>query len=429
MTGSALERQTLDVDKGADAPQVRQATLAEKDRPTRAAPARSHEAEPCGRRRVEDRRGRPRLGEIRELPIQAHRGSVTLPDSGAQAQWAFARSRTAGPGACPALWRVPGDGYAGGGGVSNRRVRTCPLPPVGERCVRVPVGPGRTWPACSASRRRLFRSTPDSNPSTNARAVACGSTHLNRPVIRAMAWSNSCQRAASMPRPAATARSSGVSTTPGDHAVAVSVPAPVLRWCQACPYPPVTEAEPPPISSDAKKCDQKPERLDPLVLRKIGDLCQLLGEAPARDQHGRGVGRPDAGSADALRSVLAGCAGLDTEPCHIAQDLENTSGCLPSGAIEPDREVALECRHASQHSGVPGLRPSRLRPSSRPSRVCAARCPEGSGTTSMAGATAHRPISAARAPVLLPRRRGLSHTVTWTAMPKRRLVTRLRDCR
>src|SRR5690349_2861419 len=88
------------------------------------------------------------------------------------------------------------------------------------------------------------------------------------------------------------------------------------------PAPVSTEAQPPPIISDAKKCDQQPERLNPLVLRKVDDLCQLLGEASARDQHGRGVGGPDASSADTLRPVLAGCAGLDAEPCQVAQDFE-----------------------------------------------------------------------------------------------------------
>ena len=88
------------------------------------------------------------------------------------------------------------------------------------------------------------------------------------------------------------------------------------------PAPASTEAEPPPIISDAKKGDQQPECLDPFVLRKIDDLRQLLGEASARHQHGRGVGGPDASSADALRPVLAGCMGLDAEPCQVAQDFE-----------------------------------------------------------------------------------------------------------
>jgi len=49
------------------------------------------------------------------------------------------------------------------------------------------------------------------------------------------------------------------------------------------PAPVSAEAEPPPIISDAKECDQQPECLDPLVLRKVDDLCQLLGEASPRD--------------------------------------------------------------------------------------------------------------------------------------------------
>ncbi|MDH6590007.1 hypothetical protein M2161_009198 [Streptomyces sp. SAI-133] len=87
------------------------------------------------------------------------------------------------------------------------------------------------------------------------------------------------------------------------------------------PAPVSTEA-PPPIISNAKERDQQPEGLDPFVRRDFDDLCQLFGEVPTRDQHGWGVGGPDAGSADALRPILARCTGLNTEPCQVAHHFE-----------------------------------------------------------------------------------------------------------
>lgn len=62
-----------------------------------------------------------------------------------------------------------------------------------------------------------------------ARAVARGSTRRNRPAIRAMAWSNNARhRIGSTLWLTATARSSGVHTTPDDHAVAALAPGRVL---------------------------------------------------------------------------------------------------------------------------------------------------------------------------------------------------------
>lgn len=75
---------------------------------------------------------------------------------------------------------------------------------------------GRIRPARpTASSSSARHSTLDSSPSRQARAVSHGSTRPNRPAIRAMTWSNIARRrAGSTPWPAATARSSGVHTTP-----------------------------------------------------------------------------------------------------------------------------------------------------------------------------------------------------------------------
>lgn len=66
--------------------------------------------------------------------------------------------------------------------------------------------PGPGGPACSAGRRQFFRSALDSSPSRQARAETRASTRLNRPAIRAIAWSNiACQWSGSTLWPAATA--------------------------------------------------------------------------------------------------------------------------------------------------------------------------------------------------------------------------------
>jgi transposase len=66
---------------------------------------------------------------------------------------------------------------------SHRAVRS-------SRC----IASGRSCPARSANDQQILRSRPDSNPVTNARAVARGSTRENRPAIQAVTSSMSTRQ-------------------------------------------------------------------------------------------------------------------------------------------------------------------------------------------------------------------------------------------
>src|SRR5215470_4155554 len=102
-------------------------------------------------------------------------------------------------------------------------------------CPGVPPGRGQQMlhtvrgdaPACSAIVQQFLRRSPDSNPSTNARARRRGSTRANRPATRPINSSNcSRHRAGSTLSPAATAGMSCVVTNHDHQAVAVPRPAP-----------------------------------------------------------------------------------------------------------------------------------------------------------------------------------------------------------
>jgi hypothetical protein len=82
------------------------------------------------------------------------------------------------------------------------------------------IASGVACPARSASHQPFFRSTPESSPSTNSRAVRRGSTRENLRATSAIVSSNIArQPAGSMLWPAATAWSIRLSTTDDDLAV------------------------------------------------------------------------------------------------------------------------------------------------------------------------------------------------------------------
>lgn len=102
-------------------------------------------------------------------------------------------------------------------------------------CGACAAGPGirPAWPDGRTAHRRCrttspcpaTRGTGSRTPEQVGAGRRAGSTRWNRPAIRAMTWSNIAhQRAGSGLCPAATARSSGVRTTPDDHAMAVLGP-------------------------------------------------------------------------------------------------------------------------------------------------------------------------------------------------------------
>ena len=106
---------------------------------------------------------------------------------------------------------------------ATKERRSSRMPSASQTVVRSSrcIACGSPCPACSASHQQFFRSAGDNSPSTNSRAVRRGSARPNPPATSHISSSNiSRQPTGSNLWPAATATSSGVNTTPHDHAVA-----------------------------------------------------------------------------------------------------------------------------------------------------------------------------------------------------------------